>query len=100
MIISLKTGSKPLNDLFAIPLLGSFIIFVLALFPVPLAYILNHFLYFAEDTFIERGIVLVTAVWNVILTFVFHVRISIFFIPCWLLFLIIGILRYFHVIGG
>ena len=45
-------------------------------------------------------VALVAALWNLGLSLFARTTISLFAIPCWLLFLLIGSLRYCGVIGG
>ena len=49
---------------------------------------------------LARVVALVAALWNLGLSLFARTTISLFAIPCWLLFLLIGSLRYCGVIGG
>ena len=49
---------------------------------------------------LARVVALVAALWNLGLSLFARTTISLFGIPCWLLFLLIGSLRYCGVIGG
>ncbi len=100
MIITLKTENKTLQKMFEPPLIGGFIIFLIAVAPIPLLFILNGMFNFTENTVIERINALVTGLWNVFLWFGLKIKIGIFLIPCWILFTVIGILRYFQIIGS
>ncbi len=99
MIISLKSNYEKLNEVFEIPFFGGIIIFVLAAFPVPLLFILNGIFEFADIAYIERINALITGIWNCFLCFIMKIEIGIFIIPCWILFTVIGVLRWFQIIG-
>jgi hypothetical protein len=99
MIISLKTKNKKLNDLFEPPIIGGIIIFLISILPVPLMFIINGFFDIIPTEIIERYNAIITAGWNIFLTYYSKIKISIFFIPCWILFLVIGLLRLFQVIS-
>ncbi|UIR56908.1 hypothetical protein LZQ00_03605 [Sphingobacterium sp. SRCM116780] len=94
MIITLKTQKESLNKLMDIPLLGAFLFFLLAMLPVPLLFIVNSLFDLMDNALVEKTNALITGVWNVLLTFGLRIQIGIFFIPCWILFLVIGIFRY------
>lgn len=96
MIITLKTPKTSLNNLMEVTFIGPLLLFLLAMAPVPLLFITNALVPFAEDSFIERINTLIAAFWNMLLAFGFRITIGIFFIPCWLLFLVIGVYRYFY----
>ncbi|WP_313533545.1 hypothetical protein [Sphingobacterium athyrii] len=99
MIITLKTARQSLNNLMEIPFLGALIIFLLAMAPVPLLFISNAIFPFAMENYLEKIVALIAGIWNAILAFGFKITIGIFMIPCWLLFLIIGLYRYFWLKG-
>lgn len=99
MIIGLKTPYKTALNIFNIPLAGPFIFLVIACFTLPFALIVNHFFHFATNYQIEQANLIIMPLWNLLLSFVAKIKISIFFIPCWLAFGIIGALKYFQVIS-
>lgn len=97
MIITLKTPHQTLSNIFNVPLVGAFILFIIALLPVPVWIIMSaifHFHYNGDDGVIQ----LIVAGWNLLLAYVVNVKIGIFFIPCWVLFGAIGILKVFSII--
>lgn len=98
MFVSLDTKVEELKNLFELPFIGGILIFLVAITPVPLLFILNGIFEFAPTEIIERTNALITGFWNIILTFYFKTKISILLIPCWILFTIIGILRLFTVL--
>lgn len=100
MIVSLKTENVTLLKIFEVPLIGPFIIFLLAVIPIPLMFIINGVFDLTNTDYIERINALVTGAWNLLLFFGLQVKISFIFIPCWMLFIIIGMFRYLKVIGG
>lgn len=98
MIINLKTQYKAAHDIFKIPLIGPFLFFLIALFPALLCIILGEIFSFNYDNY-EHGLIqLVIAAWNVLLSYIVKIKIGIFYIPCWLLFGVMGILMIFDVI--
>lgn len=99
MIISLETKYPTLQKICEPPIIGPIFIFLIAVAPIPLLFILNGIFHFTTNEYIEQINALVTGIWNVALTFGFRIKIKLFFIPCWILFLLIGTLRYFHIIG-
>lgn len=99
MIINLKTENKLLQELYEPPIIGGFLVLLLALLPVPVLFILNGLFELVETEAIERVNALITGFWNIGLTFIYKIRIGIFFIPCWILITIIGILRLLRIIG-
>lgn len=98
MVITLKTKNQTLQKIFGTPMVGAIVVFLIALAPVPLLFILNHIFNFTENIFIERINALITGLWNLVLFLKFEINIGVLFIPCWLLFTVIGILRCFQVI--
>ncbi|PIT22885.1 hypothetical protein BGI36_02075 [Snodgrassella communis] len=95
MIISLKTHHPFLISIMNIPLIGAYIILLLALLPVPIAIIANEIWSYGftdENAFIH----MVVAFYNLILSFIFKIRIAIIFIPFWLIFLVVGISKIFN----
>lgn len=100
MIVSLKTENRALLKMFEVPVIGPFIIFLIAMLPIPLMFILNGLFDFASTDYIERINALVAGAWNLVLLFGCRVKICFIFIPCWILFTLIGILRYLQLIGG
>ena len=99
MIINLKTENKLLMDLYEPPIIGGFLILLFALLPVPVLFLVNWLFELVETETIERVNALISGFWNIGLTFIYKIRIGIFFIPCWILFTIIGILRLFGIVG-
>lgn len=99
MIPSLKTENQTLQKIFEPPIIGPIVIFLIAIAPVPLLFIINAIFPLDENSSIEQYNALVAGLWNLLLTFGLKIKINIFFIPCWLLFTIIGTLRYFQIIG-
>ena len=98
--MSVRTQYEGLQQMAAVPLLGGAVLFVLALLPVPVAWLLHGVFGWWDAAALARVVALVAALWNLGLSLFAHTTISLFAIPCWLLFLLIGILRYCGVIGG
>jgi len=94
MIITLKTEKGTLNKLMDIPFLGGLLIFLLAMLPIPLLFIVNGLFDVMDNAIVEKTNALIAGIWNMLLTFGLRIQIGIFFIPCWILFLAIGIFRY------
>ncbi|MCO6516382.1 MAG: hypothetical protein J6586_07790 [Snodgrassella sp.] len=95
MIISLKTHHPFLISIMNIPLIGAYIILLLALLPVLVAVIVDEIWPYGftdDNAFIH----MVVAFYNLILSFIFKIRIAIIFIPCWLIFLVVGISKFFN----
>ena len=98
MLISLKTEIQWIKRAFEPPFIGGWLIFLIAAAPIPLILLINGLFEIIDNESIERTNALVTAAWNAVLTFVYKTKISILFIPCWLLFSVIGILRLLAII--
>ena len=98
--MSVRTQYEGLQQMAAVPLLGGAVLFVLALLPVPVAWLLHGVFGWWDAAVLARVVALVAALWNLGLSLFAHTTISLFAIPCWLLFLLIGSLRYCGVIGG
>ena len=99
-MMSVRTQCEGLQQMAAVPLLGGAVLFVLALLPVPVASLLHGVFGWWDAAALARGVALVAALWNLGLSLFARTTISLFAIPCWLLFLLIGSLRYCGVIGG
>ena len=99
-MMSVRTQYEALKKTAAVPLLGGAVLFVLALLPVPVAWLLHEVLDWWDSDVLARVVALVAALWNLGLSLFARTTISLFAIPCWLLFLLIGSLRYCGVIGG
>ena len=99
-MMSVRTQYEGLQQMAAVPLLGGAVLLVLALLPVPVAWLLHGVLGWWDAAELARVVALVAALWNLGLSLFARTTISLFAIPCWLLFLLIGSLRYCGVIGG
>lgn len=95
MIVSLKTHHSFLNSIMNIPLIGAYIILILAVLPIFVAIIANEIWPYGL-TYENAIIDIVVALYNLILSFIFKIRIAIIFIPCWLIFSVMGILKIFN----
>ena len=92
--MSVRTQCEGLQQMAAVPLLGG------AVLPVPVAWLLHGVFGWWDAAALARVVALVAALWNLGLSLFARTTISLFAIPCWLLFLLIGSLRYCGVIGG
>ena len=99
-MMSVRTPYEGLQKTAAVPLVGGVVLFVLALLPVPVAWLLHGVFGWWDAAVLARVVALVAALWNLGLSLFARTIISLFAIPCWLLFLLIGSLRYCGVIGG
>ena len=98
-MMAVRTQCEGLQKIAAVPLVGGAVLFLLALLPVPVAWLLHGVLGWWDAEVLARVVALVAAGWNLILSLFARTTISLFAIPCWLLFLLIGSLRYCGVIG-
>lgn len=98
-MMSVRTQYEGLQKTAAVPLIGGAVLLLLALLPVPVAWLLHEMLGWWDATMLARVVALVAALWNLGLSLFARTTISLFAIPCWLLFLLIGSLRYCGVIG-
>ena len=85
-MMSVRTQNEGLQKMAAVPLLGGVLLFVLALLPVPVAWLLHGVLGWWDAAVLARVVALVVAGWNLILSLFARTTISLFAIPCWLLF--------------
>ena len=99
-MMSVRTQCEGLQQMAAVPFVGGALLFVLALLPVPVAWLLHGVFGWWDAAALTRAVALVAALWNLGLSLFARTTISLFAIPCWLLFLLIGSLRYCGVIGG
>ena len=99
-MMTVRTQCEGLQKIAAVPLVGGAVLFLLALLPVPVAWLLHGVFGWWDAAALARGVALVAALWNLGLSLFARTTISLFAIPCWLLFLLIGSLRYCGVIGG
>ena len=99
-MMSVRTQCEGLQQMAAVPLLGGAVLLVLALLPVPVAWLLHGVFGWWDAAVLARVVALVAALWNLGLSLFARTTISLFAIPCWLLFFLIGSLRYCGVIGG
>ncbi|UOO87969.1 hypothetical protein LVJ82_10740 [Vitreoscilla massiliensis] len=98
-MMSVRTPLPQLQAIAAIPLLGRAVLLGLALLPVPLAWLCHAQFGWWDAIAVARTIALWAALWNMGLSLLAQIRIAVFGIPCWLLFTVIGVLRYCGVIG-
>ena len=84
--MSVRTQYEGLQQMAAVPLLGGAVLLVLALLPVPVAWLLHGVLGWWDAAVLARVVALVVAGWNLILSLFARTTISLFAIPCWLLF--------------
>ena len=99
-MMSVRTPYEGLQKMAAVPLLGGAVLFVLALLPVPVAWLLHGVLGWWDAEVLARVVALVAAGWNLILGLFARTTISLLALPCWLLFLLLGSLRYCGVVGS
>ena len=99
-MMTVRTQCEGLQKIAAVPLVGGAVLFLLALLPVPVAWLLHGVLGWWDAAVLARVVALVVAGWNLILSLFARTTISLFAIPCWLLFLLIGSLRYCGVMGA
>ncbi len=99
-MMSVRTPYEGLQKMAAVPLLGGAVLFVLALLPVPVAWLLHGVLGWWDAAVLARVVALVVAGWNLILSLFARTTISLLALPCWLLFLLLGSLRYCGVVGS
>ena len=99
-MMGVRTQCEGLQKIAAVPLVGGAVLFLLALLPVPVAWLLHGVLGWWDAAELARVVALVAAGWNLILSLFARTTISLFAIPCWLLFLLIGSLRYCGAVGG
>ena len=99
-MMSVRTPYEGLQKTAAVPLVGGVVLFVLALLPVPVAWLLHEVFGWWDAAALARVVALVAALWNLGLGLFARTTISLFAILCWLLFLLIGSLRYCGVIGA
>ena len=99
-MMSVRTQYEGLQQMAAVPLLGGVVLFVLALLPVPVAWLLQGVLGWWDAEVLARVVALVAAGWNLILGLFARTTISLLALPCWLLFLLLGSLRYCGVVGS
>ena len=99
-MMTVRTQCEGLQKIAAVPLVGGAVLFLLALLPVPVAWLLHGVLGWWDAAELARVVALVAAGWNLILSLFARTTISLFAIPCWLLFLLIGSLRYCGAVGG
>lgn len=98
LLVSMETDNEILNDFYNVPIIGSFIVFLVAMCPVPIMFLTNSMFDLVEVELTERIAALLAGCWNVLLTFKFNIKISFILIPCWILFTIIGVLKIFQII--
>ena len=99
-MMSVRTQCEGLQQMAAEPFVGGALLLVLALLPVPVAWLLHGVFGWWDAAALTRAVALVAALWNLGLSLFARTTISLFAIPCWLLFLLIGSLRYCGVMGA
>lgn len=98
MMITLKTPHKSMLDIFDIPIIGVIIFFIIALIPVPIYMMISEIYDVKYDA--DNGLIQgITAIWNLVLSYILKVKIGIFFIPCWILFFVVFCLKFFNIIN-
>ena len=85
-MMTVRTQCEGLQKIAAVPLVGGAVLFLLALLPVPVAWLLHGVLGWWDAEVLARVVALVAAGWNLILGLFARTTISLFAIPCWLLF--------------
>ena len=99
-MMSVRTPYEGLQKTAALPFMGGVLLLVLALLPVPVAWLLHGVLGWWDAEVLARVVALVAAGWNLILGLFARTTISLLALPCWLLFLLLGSLRYCGVVGS
>ena len=85
-MMTVRTQCEGLQKIAAVPLVGGAVLFLLALLPVPVAWLLHGVFGWWDAAALARVVALVAAGWNLILSLFARTTISLFAIPCWLLF--------------
>ena len=85
-MMTVRTQCEGLQKIAAVPLVGGAVLFLLALLPVPVAWLLHGVLGWWDAAVLARVVALVAALWNLGLGLFARTTISLFAIPCWLLF--------------
>jgi hypothetical protein len=95
MIISGTSQNKKLDEFLNIQIIGSIICFFICSAPIPIIFVYNYIYPTFQEVDLEKYLPLIVSIWNFILTYFLKVKISIFFIPCWIVFGMIFILKLF-----
>jgi|GEM_PF-5168738 len=84
IIVNLKTPHKTLKDIFNVPLLGPFLILLIAL--VPLVIAIGIFETFPIHSILASGLIAAMAclLWDLLFRFKFKTVIRIFWLPIWI----------------
>lgn len=95
MIIGIKTNRKRLLEVTEIPVIGGFFLFVLCFVPaVAATFFVQHlFPSISGDPNFGYILSVLLPLWNLLL-YLLDVRLSVFYVPAWLLFGVIGLLRW------
>lgn len=93
MFITLKSDRRMLMKIAKIPFLGDAVLMSIATFPFFVLMVVNAFLALGYENLEKSKMYVVFGIYNIILTFFFKIRISIFFCPCWLFFTFYGLLN-------
>lgn len=93
MIISGTSQNKKLDEILKIPIIGAVTCFFICSAPIPILFIFNYISPTFQETDLEKYLPLIVSIWNIILTYFLKVKINIFFIPCWIVFGLIFILK-------
>lgn len=96
MIIGIKTNHQTLLKAADVPVVGGFFLFALCFLPAVFSAFFIQYLFpaISGDPYFGYLLAVLLPLWNLLL-YVFAVRLSIFYVPAWLLFGAIGLLRWF-----
>jgi len=95
MIIGVKTNRKRILEIASVPVIGGFFLFVICFVPaVAMTFFIQYlFPSISGDPYFGYILGVLLPLWNLLL-YVFDIRLRIFFIPAWLLFGVIALMRW------
>jgi len=95
MIIGIKTNRKRLLKVADAPVIGGIFLFITCFVPAVAATFFIQYLFpsISGDPYFGYILGVILPLWNLLL-YIFDIRLSIFYIPAWLLFGAIGLLRW------
>lgn len=100
MFIDIETKNEWLNEINEVPIIGDSIIFLYSVLPLVFLMIINWMFAIIDETYIDATDSLIAGLWNIVLTFDKSTKITILFIPCWIIFTIVGIVKLAYFIIG
>ncbi|MBN8642457.1 MAG: hypothetical protein J0L86_11660 [Flavobacteriales bacterium] len=91
--IHIETKNDLLKEINEVPFIGEIVILLYSALPLVLLMMANRIFDLIDDVYVKNVDVLIAGLWNIFLHFKKDTKMSIFTIPCWILYTVVGVIK-------